>query len=370
MRLKSYLQSHKTYIIAEMSANHAGSLETALRLVEAAKEVGADCLKTQIYSADTLTIHCDRTPFKIHEGLWAGQTLYSLYEQASMPWDWHQAIQKKCREVGIDFLATAYDTRSVDYIISLDIPAIKIASFEIVDIPLIRYAAKSGKTMLLSCGMSSSEEIRNAVNTCFREGNHDVILLKCSSAYAMLREEFQNVETDTRNYILVLTGGSDPYNIATHLVRELLPLIGEKASIVVVSSSLNPNIEELRMVCNDEKVCLLENVRNMAMVMKHAILAISSGGSTLYELCACGIPTITYAIAPNQMDNVLEFDRLELMKFSGYYPDCPRKVLSSIASSCIVLKNDALRQSVLAIKLRDMCDGAGSLRVAEAIVSM
>lgn len=188
--------------------------------------------------------------------------------------------------------------------------------------------------------------------------------------YAMLREEFQNVETDTRNYILVLTGGSDPYNIATHLVRELLPLIGEKASIVVVSSSLNPNIEELRMVCNDEKVCLLENVRNMAMVMKHAILAISSGGSTLYELCACGIPTITYAIAPNQMDNVLEFDRLELMKFSGYYPDCPRKVLSSIASSCIVLKNDALRQSVLAIKLRDMCDGAGSLRVAEAIVSM
>lgn len=186
----------------------------------------------------------------------------------------------------------------------------------------------------------------------------------------MLREEFQNVETDTRNYILVLTGGSDPYNIATHLVRELLPLIGEKASIVVVSSSLNPNIEELRMVCNDEKVCLLENVRNMAMVMKHAILAISSGGSTLYELCACGIPTITYAIAPNQMDNVLEFDRLELMKFSGYYPDCPRKVLSSIASSCIVLKNDALRQSVLAIKLRDMCDGAGSLRVAEAIVSM
>lgn len=183
MRLKSYLQSHKTYIIAEMSANHAGSLETALRLVVAAKEVGADCLKTQIYSADTLTIHCDRTPFKIHEGLWAGQTLYSLYEQASMPWDWHQAIQKKCREVGIDFLATAYDTRSVDYIISLDIPAIKIASFEIVDIPLIRYAAKSGKTMLLSCGMSSSEEIRNAVNTCFREGNHDVILLKCSSAY-------------------------------------------------------------------------------------------------------------------------------------------------------------------------------------------
>lgn len=183
MRLKSYLQNQKTYIIAEMSANHAGSLDTALKIVEAAKEVGADCLKTQVYSADTLTIRCDRTPFKIQEGLWAGQTLYSLYEQASMPWDWHRAIQKKCREVGIDFLATAYDTRSVDYLLSLDVPAIKIASFEIVDIPLIRYAARHGKKMILSCGMSSSEEIRDAVNACYSESNHDVILLKCSSAY-------------------------------------------------------------------------------------------------------------------------------------------------------------------------------------------
>lgn len=221
---------------------------------------------------------------------------------------------------------------------------------------------------------ASMEDVDLFINYNLYADNYETqsIPFKCCLGikYALLREEFKNVGIDTRQYILVLTGGSDPYNIATQLVRVLMPLIGEKTPIVVVSSSFNPNIEELRTVCNHKKICLLEDVRNMSAVMRHATLAISSGGSTLYELCACGIPTITYAFATNQMENVLEFDRLDLMKFSGYYPDNPRKVLTAVASFCLDLMEDAVKRSVLAMKLREICDGGGSLRLAKIIVNM
>lgn len=183
MKLKRQLQNGKTYIIAEMSANHAQDLSIALKMVEEAKTAGADCLKTQTYTADTLTIKCERKDFLIDEGLWKGKTLHDLYNSAHMPWEWNIEILKKCKEVGIDFLSTAFDKTSVDFLVDLGVEAIKIASFEMVDIPLIKYAASKGKTMILSCGMCSKDEICQSIQACHSVGNTDIILMKCSSEY-------------------------------------------------------------------------------------------------------------------------------------------------------------------------------------------
>lgn len=183
MILKDYLAAGKTYIIAEMSANHGGDLETALKTVEAAKEAGADCIKTQLYTADTLTIDCSRPPFVIRNGLWAGKKLYDLYKNAYMPWEWQDAIMERCNQLEIDYLTTPFDKTAIDYACKANVGAIKIASFEMVDIPLISYAASKGKTMILSCGMCSLEEIMLAIETCQEAGNSDIVLLKCSSEY-------------------------------------------------------------------------------------------------------------------------------------------------------------------------------------------
>ena len=173
------------YFIAEMSANHAGSLDTALEIVQAAKESGADCLKIQTYTADTMTIDCDNEYFRIKGGLWDGYKLYDLYKGAYTPWEWQKRIKEECDSVGIDFLSTPFDVTSVDFLEGLGVQAYKIASFELVDIPLIRYVAQKGKPMIISCGMGNIEEIQLAVDTALNEGlgSEQIFLLKCTSEY-------------------------------------------------------------------------------------------------------------------------------------------------------------------------------------------
>lgn len=171
------------YVIAEMSANHAGNLENALQIVEEAKKAGADCLKIQTYTADTMTIDCDNEYFKISGGLWNGYKLYDLYKDAYTPWKWQKAIKEKCNEVGIDFLSTPFDKTSVDFLEELGVDFYKVASFELVDLPLIEYIAKKGKPMIISCGMGSLEEISEAVEACYSAGNKNIVLLKCTSEY-------------------------------------------------------------------------------------------------------------------------------------------------------------------------------------------
>ncbi len=171
------------YTIAEMSANHAGSIDTALSIVRSAKESGADCLKIQTYTADTLTIDCDNDYFKIKGGLWDGYKLYDLYKEAYMPWEWQAIIKSECDKLGLDFLSTPFDKTSVDFLEGLDIEFYKIASFELVDIPLIEYTASKGKPMIMSCGMASEEEIQQALDACYSVGNKQVVLLKCCSEY-------------------------------------------------------------------------------------------------------------------------------------------------------------------------------------------
>lgn len=183
MRLMEQIASKKTYIIAEMSANHGGSLSHALEVVSAAAEAGADCLKIQTYTADTMTLDVDKPYFKLTKGLWAGYTRYHLYEEAYTPWEWQGEIAARCKECGIDFLSTAFDFSSVDFLESLGVEAYKIASFELTDIPLLRYAAKCGKPMLISTGMGTKEEIEEAVQAVREVSDCPVILLKCTSEY-------------------------------------------------------------------------------------------------------------------------------------------------------------------------------------------
>jgi len=171
------------YFIAEMSANHAGRLDNALEIVHAAKDAGADCLKIQTYTADTMTIDCDNEYFRIKGGLWDGYKLYDLYNEASTPWEWHEVIKDECAYLRLDFLSTPFDSTAVDFLEDLGVEFYKIASFELVDIPLIEYAASKGKPMIISCGMGSIDEIQDAVDACKRQGNIQIVLLKCTSEY-------------------------------------------------------------------------------------------------------------------------------------------------------------------------------------------
>lgn len=177
------------YVIAEMSANHAGKIENAFEIIKRSKEAGADCIKIQTYTADTLTIKCDKPDFKIHGGLWDGYTFYDLYNDAYTPWEWQDKIKDVCKSEDIDFLSTPFDKTSVDFLESIGTEFYKVASYELVDIPLIEYIAEKKKPIIISCGMGSQEEISEAIEACKSKGNEEIILLKCCSEYpAVLKD--------------------------------------------------------------------------------------------------------------------------------------------------------------------------------------
>lgn len=181
--------SSPCYVIAEMSANHGGSIERAKKIIREAKNAGANCIKLQTYTADTLTIDCDNDYFNIKEGTWEGSTLHSLYEKAYTPWEWHSELKTLAEEIGLDFLSTPFDKSAVDFLENLNVDMYKIASFEIVDIPLVRYIAQTQKPIIMSTGMSSLADIENAVSVIREEGNENIILLKCSSAYPAIPDD-------------------------------------------------------------------------------------------------------------------------------------------------------------------------------------
>lgn len=173
----------KTFIVAELSANHGHKLEVALESVRAAKKAGADAVKIQTYTADTITLNCDKDDFKVKGTLWDGRTLYDLYQEAYTPWEWHQDIFDEAKKCGLICFSTPFDKTAVDFLEDLGNPICKIASFEITDIPLIEYAAKKGKPMVISTGIATPEDIELAVKTCKDVGNDDITLLKCTSSY-------------------------------------------------------------------------------------------------------------------------------------------------------------------------------------------
>lgn len=181
---------HPPYVIAEVSANHNGKLETAMRIIEEAKMAGADAAKLQTYRPDTITLNCDSEDFKIRGGLWNGRTLYELYEEAHMPWEWHKPLFEHARKVGITLFSSPFDNTAIDLLEDLNTPAYKIASFEAVDLPLIKYAASTGKPMIISTGMADAEEIQEAIDAAREGGCKELAVLHCVSGYPAPAEDY------------------------------------------------------------------------------------------------------------------------------------------------------------------------------------
>lgn len=223
MKVSNYLINAESpcFIIAELSANHNGSIETAIETIRAAKRAGADCIKLQTYTADTLTIDSSQKDFIINSGsIWDGKNYYQLYQEAYTPWEWHEKLFQVAKAEGLVCFSSPFDKTAVDFLENLNAPAYKIASFEITDIPLIEYAASKGKPVIISTGIATLEDIKLALDACYRMGNKDIALLKCTSSYPAPVEEANMVMIkDMAERFGVLTGLSD------HTMGSTVPVV-------------------------------------------------------------------------------------------------------------------------------------------------
>ncbi len=210
----------KVFIIAELSANHNGSIETAIETIRAAKRAGADCIKLQTYTADTITIDSNKEDFIIKDTIWSGRKLHELYQEAYTPWEWHEKLFKVAEEEGLVCFSSPFDKTSVDFLEKLNTPAYKIASFEITDIPLIEYVASKGKPVIISTGIAELEDIELAVETCRKAGNNQIALLKCTSSYpAPIEEANMMMVQDLAKRFNVISGLSD------HTIGATVPIV-------------------------------------------------------------------------------------------------------------------------------------------------
>lgn len=269
MELYDRISSGKVYIIAEMSANHGGKIENALKIVEEAAKSGANCVKIQTYTADSLTINCHKLPYQIKDGLWDGMNYYDLYNKAMTPWEWQLDIKKKCEECGVDFLSTPFDKKSVDFLEGLGVEFYKIASYELVDIPLIEYIASKKKPIIMSVGMGTIEEIQEALDACKRMGNEQIVILKCCSQYPANYENMNlSVISDMQTRFNVPVGLSD------HSFGALAPVIATSLGAKVIEKHVKikgvESVDSDFSMTMDEFKDMVQQVRETEIILGKA----------------------------------------------------------------------------------------------------
>lgn len=267
---------HSPFIVAELSANHNGDLDRALRIMEAAKEAGADAVKLQTYTAGTITIDHDGPGFAIEGGLWDGNTLYGLYQQAHTPWDWHPTLFEKGRDLGLVVFSSPFDFTAVDFLEELDAPAYKIASFELVDLPLVRKCARTGKPLVMSTGMASLEEIAEAVDAAREAGAKQIALLHCTSGYPTPPED-----SDLRT----IPHLGDAFGLVTGL-SDHTPGIGAPIAAISLGASLIEKHFILRRSDGGPDASFSLEPEELAALCENAALAWKALGRVRYERSA------------------------------------------------------------------------------------
>jgi N-acetylneuraminate synthase len=250
------------YVVAEISANHNRNIENAFRIIDAARQAGADAVKIQTYRPDTITLNCDDEEFRLRGGLWDGRTLYDLYEEAHLPWEWHAPLFDYAYKLGITIFSSPFDNTAVDLLEDLNVPAYKIASFEAVDLPLIKYVASTGKPMIISTGMTDAEEIQEAINAAREGGCKEIVILHCVSGYPAPAHDYNlcTVSDMIKRFGLV-TGLSD------HTLENTTAIASVALGVSIIekhvtldrggggpddSFSLEP--KELEALCRDVKI--------------------------------------------------------------------------------------------------------------------
>lgn len=266
---------NKVFIVAELSANHNGDKATAIATIKAAKRAGADAVKLQTYTADTITLDCKTDDFKIKQGtLWDGKYLYDLYKEACTPWEWHEEIFQVAREEGLVCFSSPFDKTAVDLLESLHNPFYKIASFEITDIPLIEYVAKTRKPVIISTGIATEEDIQLAVDTCCSVGNSDITLLKCTSSYpAPIEEANLCMIKDLANKFDVKVGLSD------HTIGYVAPIVAVSMGAIMIEKHF---IIDRSLGGPDASFSM--NEKEFAQMVNNIRIAESSIGMISYEL--------------------------------------------------------------------------------------
>jgi pseudaminic acid synthase len=254
-------EKYPPYVIAEMSANHNGDINNAFKIIDMAKAAGVDAVKMQTYTADTLTLDCDLPDFQLKEGLWAGRTLYDLYKEAYTPWDWHKPLFEYSRKLGLTIFSSPFDSTAVDLLEDLNAPAYKIASFEAIDLPLIKYVAQTNKPMIISTGMADLGEIQEAIDTARDGGCKELAILHCVSGYPAPAEDYNlKTITDMQQRFGLVTGLSD------HTLDNLTAIASVALGALIIEKHVTLNRQgggpddsfslessELKALCKDVK---------------------------------------------------------------------------------------------------------------------
>jgi len=301
------------FIIAELSANHLHDFQRAKNLIAEAKQCGVDAVKIQTYTPDTLTIDCDNELFQIKHPVWGGQTLYELYGKAYIPWEWHQDLKNYAEQLGLVFFSTTYDISSANFLEKLNVPVYKIASFELVDLPFLKDIAAKGKPIILSTGMATLDEIASAVQTIREQGNEDIILLKCTSAYPAKAEEMN------------LRG---------------IPVLSENFNVIVGLSD--------HSLSNDVTIAAV--TLGAKVIEKHFTLSRQDGG-----------PDASFSLEPNEMQTLVQSIRNieKALKVPEFGPTPEERKNLSFRRSLFVIKDIHKGERITEEHVRSIRPGYG-----------